>query len=578
MDFENPATESVTSYYNTKEHLVYAVNGAYNIMQRMGAWARFMPMILDIRSDEYVYSPDAAGIEIFVVQLSSFNVPADCEATTQAFGAIYVLQYASNLALEKLQENQDGAFDLNAPQDQALHNRLMGEAYFLRGLSRFYLTFIWGDEIPDRSYTSTGGDDFYAPPAQPGALYEGIISDFKQAEALLPPRSALYADPANTGRATRGAAQAYLAKTYLARPILDSSAGPGSAEWAEAKAVLKRLIDSGEYALVNNYRDNASEDNENNAESIFEVQFSRSWDVTGDSPWADMQFGAYRTGSNTWRQIEMTSPRTTGRWCYAAPSLALYHEFERDAEGHIIDPRAYQGLWIPGGPKFRFQNSEAWEGYEVMFDNPFWQGRWFGTRKFGTDVQDPKDARFSGINERLLRYADALLMYAECCIETGDEATALSYINQVRERANNQMTAPTEADAHLFYATRRGSLPSAEALLALAPTLGSVSDAGGAVVVPGTSINSLRRLLKHEYSAELYVEGWRFFNLLRWHNNPNDPDAPGILNNLVNKHRMQALQMGITGGIAFDYTKHRLAPIPSNELQTNPAMRGNLAN
>ncbi|MDR1556545.1 MAG: RagB/SusD family nutrient uptake outer membrane protein [Tannerellaceae bacterium] len=577
MDFINPSTENINSYYNTKEHLTYAVNGAYNIMQRMGAWARCMPMILDIRSDEYVYSPDAAGIEIFVVQISSHTIPADCEATTQAFGSIYVLQYAANLALEKLQENQDGAFDLDKPDDKALYDRLMGEAYFLRGLSRFYLTFIWGDEIPDRDYTSTGGDDFYMSPSEPGVIYGRIVGDFKKAEELLPVRSVVYANPADIGRATKGAAQAFLAKTYMARPLLDGTAGPGSAEWELAKAELKKIIDSGEYELVNNYRDNTSEDNENNKESLFEVQFCRSYDATGDSPWSDMQFGSFRTGQNTWRQIEMTTPRTTGRWCYAIPSLALYNEFERDNQGKIIDPRAYQGLWIPDGPKFNFLNS-GWGDYTIMFDNPTWQGKWFGTRKFGTDEQAPIDARFSGINERMIRYADILLMYAECCIETGDNATALQYINKVRTRANNQMINPTEADAHMFYATGQGRLPAGEDLIAAAPVLGQVKEDNGNVIIPGFQINTVRRLLKHEYSAELYLEGWRFFNLLRWYNNPNDPDASVILTNLAEKYKMQDEQIGTTVGVSFDYTRHRLAPIPANELQTNPAIKGNPAN
>ncbi|MDR1331092.1 MAG: RagB/SusD family nutrient uptake outer membrane protein [Tannerella sp.] len=580
MDFVNPETESVYTYYNTKEHLIYSVNGAYNIMQRMGLWSRCMPFILNARSDEYVYTSGAAAGELFTVQLSAYTTPADNEATTQAYGAIYVLQYAANLALEKLEANQDGAFDLDDPADRSLHDRLRGEAYFLRGLSRFYLMFIWGDEVPDRDYTTTGGDDFYAAPSEPGVLYRKTVDDFRQAADLLPARSAMYADPGNIGRATRGAAQAYLAKTFMGRPVLDGTAGPGSAEWEQARAELKKIIDSGEYRLENNYRDNTSEENENNGESLFEVQFCRSLDVMGDAPWNDYQFGAYKSGQNTWRQQEMTTPNTTGRWWNVAPSLALYSEFERDAEGRIIDPRAFQGLWIPGGPKFRLSSGD-WVGYEGIFEGEYyqpWHGKWFGTRKFGTDEQDGNNPLFGGINERLIRYADILLMYAECCVETGDDATALDCINRVRSRANNRMQNPTEADAHMFYASAGGALPSGEDLIAAAPVLGKVTDSSGSVILPGTAVNTVRRLLKHEYSAELYLEGWRFFNLMRWHNNPADPDASSVLSNLAGKHLMQATQMGITGGVPFNYEKHHLVPIPTNELQTNPKMKGNSAN
>ena len=85
-----------------------------------------------------------------------------------------------------------------------------------------------------------------------------------------------YEGTENEGRATKGSALAFLAKTYMARPILDGTAKAGDAEWALAKDVLWRIIDSHQYSLMDNYRDNATEDNENNAESLFEVQFCQS--------------------------------------------------------------------------------------------------------------------------------------------------------------------------------------------------------------------------------------------------------------------------------------------------------------
>ena len=50
MDFNNPSADNEATYYNTKEHLTYAVNGAYNILQRAGGWARWMPFMLNARS------------------------------------------------------------------------------------------------------------------------------------------------------------------------------------------------------------------------------------------------------------------------------------------------------------------------------------------------------------------------------------------------------------------------------------------------------------------------------------------------------------------------------------------------
>lgn len=209
MDFVNPSADSDMNYYNTQEHLVYAVNGAYNMLQRGGGWARWMPFMLNARSDEYVYTSGAAAGEPETARLSQYNVNADLASMSATYQDLYTLQYAANLALEKLAINQDGAFDLNDADDKALYDRLHGEAIFLRGLSRFYLVYFWGDEIPDRDYTTTGGDDYLLPPAEPGQIYQNMVQDFKDAAELLPERSQMYADSQNQGRATKGSALAF---------------------------------------------------------------------------------------------------------------------------------------------------------------------------------------------------------------------------------------------------------------------------------------------------------------------------------------------------------------------------------
>ncbi|MDR1371752.1 MAG: RagB/SusD family nutrient uptake outer membrane protein [Dysgonamonadaceae bacterium] len=573
MDYLNPDSDVIQSYYNTQEHLIYAVNGIYGILQGLNMWGRDMPYILNTRSDEGIFTFKASAGDITVVQLANYTNGAEHAAAGSAFGDFYTIQYTANLALEKLQENQGNAFDLNKPQDKVLYDRLMGEAYFLRGFSRFYLTFFWGDELPDRDYTATSAD-FYAIPAEKGVIYQKMVEDFKKAEELLPVRSVIYADQSNTGRATKGAAQAMLAKAYMGRPILDGSAGAGSAEWSKAKDVLWEIIKSDEYELVNNYRDNASEDNENSKESLFEIQFTRSADALYNVP-IDIVGG----GQNTWRQVCMTIPDPIG-WWNLMPSLSVYNEFERDVSGNIIDARAFQGLWIPNGAKFR--KSGIWVDYNQLIategdDRITWRGKYLGTRKYGTDY-DGYDMMRGGANDRIIRYSDVLLMYAECCLETNDEPTALYYINMVRSRANNQMNNPSEADVHMFYATGQGTLPAAEDIIAAAPVLGQVKDDSDNVIIPGFAINTVRRLLKHEYSVELFMEGWRFFNSMRWYNNPNDPDRDAVLRSYVDKYKVQIEQTGLTGTVPFDYNKHLRLPIPTGELQTNPNMHGNSAN
>ncbi len=581
MNYTNPETETTDTYYNTKEHLIYAVNGAYNVIQLLQSWGRNMPYILNTRSDEAIFTFKASAGDPTVVQLSGYTVTAAHSLISEVYSNFYTFQFAANLALEKLEANQDNCFDLTKTDDKALYDRLMGEAYFLRALSRFYIVFLFGDEVPDRDYSAKGSADFYVGPSEKGSIYLAMIEDLKKAEELLPVRSIVFAEEMNIGRATKGAAQMLLAKVYMGRPILDGTAGAGTSEWELAKSTLKKLIDSNEYELMDNYRDNTSEDNENNKESLFEIQFVKSLEAPGG-----MSLDIKGFGQNSWRQVCMTVPDPLA-WWNAMPSLALYNEFERDVSGQIIDPRAYLGLWIPNGAKYKYTGSigsSTYNGQRITYEEMFqvqdasWLGKWFGTRKNGSDDNDAPDLSRGGANERLLRYADALLMYAECCLETGDETTALLYINKVRNRANKQIINGSEADAHMFYTQEPGNLPTAEEVIKSAPTLGKVIDQSGTIILPGIQVNTTRRMLKHEYSVEMFMEGWRFYNLMRWYNNPNDPDQPIILDCLKDKHKVQIAQTGLTGALSFDYNKHSLVPIPSTELQNNPSMKGNKAN
>ena len=418
------------------------------------------------------------------------------------------------------------------------------------------------------------------PPAEPGQIYQRMVQDFKDASELLTEWN--YEGTENEGRATKGSALAFLAKAYMGRPILDGTAKAGDADWAAAKDVLWQIIKSNQYDLVDNYRDNATENNENNIESLFEVQFCQSTETQGYNPAAPGDLNSWVvTGQNTIRELELSAPNTTecGRWWNGMPSLALYNEFERDNSGNIIDPRAYLGMYIPNGCNFFGKVSQAWIGYEQLFVGyEDWHGTWFGCRKYSLD--EPRSVEQSGINDRVIRYADILLMYAECCLEAdNDETTAKKYIQMVRDRANTNTTAynTTGADAGKSY-LNGNSLPTVDQLIADHPTLGRVVGKDGTVICEGTEINTVRRALKHEYSVELYWEGWRFFNLMRWYNNPNDPDSESMLDNLKNKGAMQEEQTNLEGTVTFDYSRHLRLPIPSTELSTNTNMHGNSAN
>jgi starch-binding outer membrane protein, SusD/RagB family len=94
---------------------------------------------------------------------------------------------------------------------------------------------------------------------------------------------------------------------------------------------------------------------------------------------------------------------------------------------------------------------------------------------------------------RMIRYADILLMIAECQIETGDLSGALANINLVRNRAANPDGFVKEAD---------GITPAANYQIKPYPSFPDKDYA--------------RKALRMERKLELGMEGHRFFDLNRW--------------------------------------------------------------
>ncbi|ULT25146.1 RagB/SusD family nutrient uptake outer membrane protein [Sphingobacterium sp. E70] len=192
----------------------------------------------------------------------TYNTPASDGMAAQTWRDFWNGVFAANLAIDRIQK-------FEGEIDQNRKNRLLGEAYFLRALNYLHLGMLFGETIPLISKPVETNEDYYPGNAAAGAVYALIVDDFKKASELLPTRAALYADSKMIGRATKGAAQAYLAKTYLYKPIL---AKGQAADFANAEIQLKSVIDSKEYQLMSSYRDNFLETKENNQESVFEVQ------------------------------------------------------------------------------------------------------------------------------------------------------------------------------------------------------------------------------------------------------------------------------------------------------------------
>lgn len=407
LEIPNPNSLSAEEFFVNEDQAIASVDAIYNSLIIDGTYNRMTPVYNDGRSDEV----SSRSPWVFLTGLSSFVVPPTDGATGWAWDAYYIMVLRANYALENIPTIEDIEPELRA--------RLMGQAYFLRGLAYFNLTNTY-DIVPLILEVPEGQETFY--PSNEGItkdmIWDQIQADLQLAEASLPVTYSGISGPDNgqVGRATRGAALSMLGKLNLYRE-----------RYTEAADYFRQVIDLGVYSLAPNYADLFSDDpavEQANPGKIFWAEFTTSTN-------SELNWGG--DPNVNWRQFLAVSPT------YAAPGYGffdffptpfLYNEMreERTVDGNL-DPR-YHATILSYEPE---------DGYTTAYLDPWpYQPNEYFIKKY-TNADNGlanEGANASGINYHIIRFADVLLMYAEALANSGDIAGAAQYVQEVRDRAN----------------------------------------------------------------------------------------------------------------------------------------------
>lgn len=417
LDPNNPTSES---YFKTAVELQNGVNAVYSTLRSAQLVAREWFFTHDMRGGET--APGGPQLEAPRAELLKQPQPA---AGNSVMGDVWEGSYRMISRANLLLEKAPGVTD-----NPTLRDRVVGEAKFLRSWAYFELVTQWGDvPLYTEPITSATGFKGKSPAAD---IYALIITDLTDAVSKLPETYGA----ADNGRATKGAANALLGRVQMQK-----------GDYAAAKAALLQVY--GKYSLVANYNWNFDGDirNDNgilitnghefNAESIFEVAFvdrgdnNFNWGYNGEGP---------------------TQPQSTVRnqeygitWGNVIPSNRLLNEFEAN------DPRYKFTVYEEGDQILTAAPgvtpvtlTAAMMNVDTSRKNGVVIRRFF--RKYGIYEWVRSDFHPGGINHRLIRYADVLLMLAECEAEIGTPAQAASYINEVRSRPGVNMPAVTPAN------------------------------------------------------------------------------------------------------------------------------------
>ena len=422
LELMNPNQQTTGTFGFNADDLQESVIAAYNHIRMEGSYARVGYTIDVCRGDEAWNSS-----QVWYLPFDDLNESINDEISSWSWREWYYTVNVCNFALSRC--NSD---DSKLSEDM---RRIKGQVLFLRGLSYYNLVGYYQNPplITDYKDYSTL-DGLYGANSTFDGVLDQVEKDFQEAITLLPSRDE--GGQWAGGRATCGAAAGYYARALMQRH-----------KYSEALAVLKDIIGKkyGTYKLMANYGDNFREGSqyENNAESLFEVQYLDYGSQGTDDEWTPVNTSAYATQGSA---IESNfGPGSYGGWADISASPWLYQLFkgERTTAGKL-DPRLY---WTIG------TYESDWEGFE--YGNSCYTSKLTAADTVVTNNNNGglPIAKFTnlrtglynkvvtglhdGINLRMMRYSDVLLRAAECENEVnGPTQQAIDWINQVRERAN----------------------------------------------------------------------------------------------------------------------------------------------
>jgi starch-binding outer membrane protein, SusD/RagB family len=393
-----------------------------------------------------------------------------------------------------------GSADVKDMTD-AEKTQVIAEARFLRGHYHFEAKKMWNKVpyIDEKIYVAADPNSTKIPNDQD--IWSKIEADFQFAIDNLP------VTQGQKGRATKWAAKTYLAKAYMFQK-----------KWTAAKTLLEDVKNNSGKKLMTNYHENYRNITNNNAESIFEVEFSINDGTNGNNG---------NVGDNLNYPYSAQSP---GRGCcgFYLPSHNLVNAFKTDKDGlpmigssadgtadtyNQVDLPNDQGLksdqafsldktvpvdprldWTVGRRGVNFLDWGPMPGYSWIrnqnYSGPFIGKKWMYYLADEGSSTHSTNKRAVNNNYRLLKMSSVILWLAECEIELGNLQAGEDYVNQIRTRAKN------------------GSVQDATISYVINPyPTGTFTEKGA---------DYARNAVRMENRLEFAMEGHRFFDLVRW--------------------------------------------------------------
>lgn len=382
LDVKPYSFSSDANYYENEGQILRAVNGAYGSLQELYTndfWA-----LTEMRSDNTNYQFDESdrGAQQRE-EIDEFLITSTNNYVNTIWQLLYRNIQQTNVIVDRT--------DVVEFSDEALKNRYLGEAKFLRALQYFHLVRLFGEvplvihEISDPEAAFSEGR------ASAAEVYAQIIADATFASENLPETY----EGDGLGRATKGAALTLLGEVHLTLKDYES-----------AISALDQVV-SMNYKLVPDYGDNFDPATKNNSESVFALQYDAA--LQSEASNFIFMFGPRNA------KVQLTGYNgNLGGSNIPTPSIMNAYE-----ESDLRKDESIAMFTDPSNSSF--EEAEAFDG-SIPFIKKFYHPPFL------------EDGR-ANENWPVYRYSYVLLMLAEASNELG-VGDPHAYLNEVRERAN----------------------------------------------------------------------------------------------------------------------------------------------
>lgn len=364
----SPVTDIASSnFWQTQDDAEAGIVGCYDALQPDSYYGFDMYTYGSVRSDNCFAggdNPNNFAIDNFTENSTNGNI-------TRTWKQIYFAIGRANTVLNRVSQIDEALFE------EGKKDNILGEAYFLRALHYFNLVRLWGS-VPLVLEETTSLDPGVIKVGRNSVdeIYQQITADFELAQQLLP------VQPPNPGRVSKGAAEAFLAKVALTR-----------SDYAAVITWTEQAMTRG-YRLLANFDNLFDQENKNNDEVIFSVQYT----------------GAAE--GNVFPELVLPTPEASFEFIkFNTPTPGSVEQFE---DGDVREATSY-----------------------VERNGTLYLFKWRNGAAFA-----------SADHNVIMRYADVLLMRAEALNQLDRTGEAINLLNEIRNRAGlGDYTGPETQEA-----------------------------------------------------------------------------------------------------------------------------------